>query len=413
MGSKWSLKLLSANQQTDVVVVIKPTAMKHITDWGEVEKLRLDTKYVIILVHGTWGRKSDFLNSDSTFRRLIKEKIPDTDFSVFTWSGSNRSSSRIKAADNLINHIAKLRELYPKACLLIAAHSHGGNVALYAYNKLNDKSLISGIICFSTPFLNLSVRKESKLYSYKDALSTVFASPITLLFIYLSFRVFLYVIDLILLDVDTQLISATESVIRFLLVTFSISSFLLSLYLIYYGTPSMLRPLIDKWLKVANKHEKQLRYPTLNDSQLFIVRTLADEASNAIAFSSFLIWVISSINDIIFYPLDLFHDFVETHDGWWFDAFWIIHFLLPVLHFILSIIFILPLLTVLLLNKVTGLGYFSTSIFLDMSVESSPPGSHTIHLFKPNLEKSVLSHSSSYYNDSAIEATIHWIKLNH
>ena len=69
------------------------------------------------------------------------------------WSGRNSHRDRRFAADRLRDRVATLRERYPSAKIAIVAHSHGGNVALYACRDHFCDSAVDGIVCIATPFI--------------------------------------------------------------------------------------------------------------------------------------------------------------------------------------------------------------------------------------------------------------------
>jgi len=50
----------------------------------------------------------------------------------FRWSGQNSHTARAAAASELGELLKKLTQQYPNANIYLIAHSHGGNVALYA-----------------------------------------------------------------------------------------------------------------------------------------------------------------------------------------------------------------------------------------------------------------------------------------
>ena len=117
------------------------------------------------LVHGTFGAKSAWLNETSTensqgFRALLKNKnATNVTFTIpRPWGGTSLFSkirdltnqARLNGAKQLSDSLTKL----PKAnSNFIIAHSHGGNVAMYAVQDEAARSNVDGIICLATPFL--------------------------------------------------------------------------------------------------------------------------------------------------------------------------------------------------------------------------------------------------------------------
>lgn len=106
---------------------------------------------VVTLVHGTWGRgmfcpsgDAPWTTEESTLCKSLKapEHLgPSTIFRRFRWSGKNRHKARSKAANELHDYLARNFNSWPKAKHFVVAHSHGGNIALYAMNDANLESV--------------------------------------------------------------------------------------------------------------------------------------------------------------------------------------------------------------------------------------------------------------------------------
>jgi hypothetical protein len=111
-----------------------------------------------IVIHGTWGTRSDFGFADSLFCRAIKAAIQrDIEFKRFEWSGSNSSIERTKAANRLR---VLIKELSSRGTpVFIIAHSHGGTIAVEALQDKEAAQYIGGLITLGTPFLSTEVRK--------------------------------------------------------------------------------------------------------------------------------------------------------------------------------------------------------------------------------------------------------------
>lgn len=102
----------------------------------------------VIPVHGTfagrcgatqWKICADFQKAGAVIH-------PD-----FKWSGNNNHPSRIAAGEALAAYIDSLK-IPPADRLFLVAHSHGGNVALYAL-KHTGTERVDGIVFLATPFL--------------------------------------------------------------------------------------------------------------------------------------------------------------------------------------------------------------------------------------------------------------------
>lgn len=129
-----------------------------------------ELQYVITLVHGTYARKAKWLSPDSDLSKTIVEEFSHkVEIIPFFWSGGNSPASRATAADRLREQLQSQVVKWPWAKHYIIAHSHGGNVALYALRDSKLENDISGLICLATPFLLLRPRPGSLTAIYKAA----------------------------------------------------------------------------------------------------------------------------------------------------------------------------------------------------------------------------------------------------
>jgi hypothetical protein len=122
---------------------------------------------VVTLVHGTFGRlpgrDAAWARDGSFFRRCLTEALGgDIAFRTFRWSGMNWPSARYRAGRRLRDHCRETANRYPERSHYLVAHSHGGNVALYALRDFVDHApadaLPAGVICLSTPFITAQPR---------------------------------------------------------------------------------------------------------------------------------------------------------------------------------------------------------------------------------------------------------------
>jgi alpha-beta hydrolase superfamily lysophospholipase len=81
----------------------------------------------------------------------------------FVWSGGNTLRARERAAAALRQHIEAIVGRYPGAAHYLLAHSHTGNIALYALRDDAVARRIRGVACLSTPFLHLRRRKLGRI----------------------------------------------------------------------------------------------------------------------------------------------------------------------------------------------------------------------------------------------------------
>ncbi len=110
------------------------------------------TRYdALVLVHGTFGRDSAWTRPESPFvSRLTKDlHVPVL---RFAWSGVNSHRARLNAGVELATFVSELHSKGHRR-LCVIAHSHGGNVVLYALRNKCFQAAVNGIIFLGTPFL--------------------------------------------------------------------------------------------------------------------------------------------------------------------------------------------------------------------------------------------------------------------
>jgi len=111
-------------------------------------------KRVVTLIHGTYAKRADWVKDSSPLVRALKKNLEGEVFvKSFGWSGRNLHCSRRSAAKQLREHILTIAKDYPTAEQFIIAHSHGGNVALYALTDPVVRDRVACTICLSTPFI--------------------------------------------------------------------------------------------------------------------------------------------------------------------------------------------------------------------------------------------------------------------
>lgn len=123
-----------------------------------------DDRISFLLVHGTiprlwrfriFGERS-WSDADSRFRKELKKNFPRAAVDLFPWNGANTHDARLKAGDQLCASLTKAIANNTKRKFVIIAHSHGGNIALYALRKLSgeQRSRVAGLVCLATPFIS-------------------------------------------------------------------------------------------------------------------------------------------------------------------------------------------------------------------------------------------------------------------
>jgi hypothetical protein len=135
----------------------------------------------VTLVHGTFARDAGWVQPDAPLsahlRKVLGEAGEGAHVVLFNWSGGNSVFARAKAARDLVLHLEALQDHYPEARHYVVAHSHGGNVALYAASLLQKRKL-SGIACLATPFLQARPRDITTFagQSLRDTVGVLFAT---------------------------------------------------------------------------------------------------------------------------------------------------------------------------------------------------------------------------------------------
>jgi hypothetical protein len=98
----------------------------------------------------------------------LRSRNVDAEFRIFRWSGANSLSARLKAAQQLRDEIASIENTSLRTpCQLIVAHSHGGNIAVWAATEPRTSwgqthraspSDCFGVATMGTPFLHVRHR---------------------------------------------------------------------------------------------------------------------------------------------------------------------------------------------------------------------------------------------------------------
>ena len=131
------------------------------------------------LVHGTWPAggylahkyprffrpQPTWFDVGSDFQRAIEEGVPGIEWRAFKWSGENSEIERRKASRLFADALQRELDAAPDACHVVIAHSHGGNVALWALGQLDEtkRDKVAGLATMGTPFLHFAARRLSPL----------------------------------------------------------------------------------------------------------------------------------------------------------------------------------------------------------------------------------------------------------
>lgn len=118
-----------------------------------------NNEIIIILVHGTFAPDAQWTGLDSQLVNVIGRELgTSVRFERFIWPGrllrgfNNSHSARLEAGRKLRDVLIRLEiERKPKR-LFVIAHSHGGNVALYAARDTSEVRL-DAVVFLATPFI--------------------------------------------------------------------------------------------------------------------------------------------------------------------------------------------------------------------------------------------------------------------
>jgi hypothetical protein len=124
-----------------------------------------EPRIVIVLVHGTFAPRAPWTIDGSQLRATIASAITDVHFEVFPWTGANSHEARITAGGELSATVQNVRGRFPRAAVFVIAHSHGGNIALYAARDRDCAAALTGIVTMGTPFLWFRPRHVPRAFS--------------------------------------------------------------------------------------------------------------------------------------------------------------------------------------------------------------------------------------------------------
>ncbi|ACC75885.1 hypothetical protein PPMP20_17635 [Paraburkholderia phymatum] len=121
---------------------------------------------IVILIHGTFSTDAEWMRPNSPFIKTVAQRFGNVRvmFQPFIWTGisggryNNTNFYRVTAAVHLARLQKDLRQHYPAAKIFVIAHSHGGNVALYAQREFDSKGIADAIVTLGTPFIVIEKR---------------------------------------------------------------------------------------------------------------------------------------------------------------------------------------------------------------------------------------------------------------
>lgn len=220
-------------------------------------------RVVVTLVHGTWPGAASWCQDMSPLCVALRRAFPyEILFKPFSWSGGNSLRARAKAAAGLRSHLYSAIVTWPRARHYVIAHSHGGNIALYALRDADLASRITGVVCLATPFLHVSLRDLGALSGWAAA-----ALPIAITYSLIR-----------LLNDHCEPCRAYDFVGLVLgLAALAISGFATRF-----------------WRTRTDRIVRALAFPALDSSRLLIVRSAGDEASAALGAAHLFSWLVGA-----------------------------------------------------------------------------------------------------------------------
>jgi uncharacterized membrane protein YhaH (DUF805 family) len=223
-----------------------------------------DRDIVVTLVHGTFSPKADWIKKDSPLAKHIIDTLKKDDREVyikpFEWSGKNSIFARVEAAKSLRSHLTDIENKFPSLDHYMVAHSHGGNIALYALSGAGNFN-VKGIMCLSTPFITARVRDLSAFKGRRLYQAVSMAVAVMTLFLSTIFYDFFYSIILTLIGA-----------------------------MFGYGLAPLLEKIVQAYVPMAQQFAELITARPQQGAKLVIVRAVGDEATFALGTAQFLLW---------------------------------------------------------------------------------------------------------------------------
>lgn len=411
---------------------------------------------VITLVHGTFGRlpwrDAAWTGSESTLRRRFVHGLSeDVVFVPFRWSGMNWPAARYRAAGRLRMHFDEIAARYPGRRHFVVAHSHGGNVALYAVRdgeREGQEALPRGVVCLSTPFIAAQPRPVT-LFRFVATYAVILVT---------SFAVVANAVGYLLVPWISSLVDPANGVLSAIVLNEIWLEFLLCALLAWHATNGLVTLARARRDRIA---VDDIRVP------IRIVRSVGDEATAALATSAFFSWLVTLAWSVasaltigvaaLFATVPLapvalvagaavaaerlvgahavgrrleavarsrrFWAFVVTLGTMGaFGAWGYVLASTPLgqAEMIYALLVATLMLAVVTFSTISGLGYGLTAPFLEVTAEATPVGSWQVQLFAARkwdtdgapgpTRRGALSHSAAYADGEVLAATAAWIR---
>lgn len=258
--------------------------------------------HIVFQIHGTWGRRAFFRRpmaewcaDDSHCQQSISRALGDnTVFHPLNWSGDNSTKARLGAAEQLADCLRLHKQRHPTAKLHVLAHSHAGNIAMYALKEPQVASLVSSLICLSTPFLHTSPRQlGAKLGKRLEFLASIAVVTVALAAAVVAISSFW-----------PKTASVLLGLLRHDFALFALLPIGLCLWL---ATRYLLIPMWRRLHDNAHRYCERMRLPSSLPFPVLLVRAAADEASSALGAVQLFSWLLTRLVRLlsVTLPLDI------------------------------------------------------------------------------------------------------------
>ncbi|PTR29611.1 triacylglycerol lipase [Pseudomonas sp. GV085] len=185
---------------------------------------------VITLIHGTFASNAEWITATSEIYKKLSATYPNASVNMFQWSGGNSHRARTLAGLELASTLETQLSIEPEKKHILIAHSHGGNVALYAMRNKLVASAVTKIVFLSTPFFHAKKRETMRMFSFfGPSISWLLIFPIYMPFGDMALRLSL---EYLFFSADTA----------------ALLSLIISLILIWYYAYKGGRASLSRWL---------------------------------------------------------------------------------------------------------------------------------------------------------------------
>jgi hypothetical protein len=365
----------------------------------------------VTLVHGTFARGAKWADPSRSklCAHLSQAVTGDIVFDTWKWSGRNSHRHRVLAAQELASHLEACSRAFPNDRHFVIAHSHGGTVLSLALAGSHEaRDYVAGSVFLATPFIHCGIRPYARFLLF-NALFVFAIIPVLLALLAGAFLLSILLFGMFVPGLAMFLGSHGARLIRALtLETRSISS--------------GLTPRLESWLQ---RIKQQMNVSGLVGERCLFVRTAGDEASAALSTASLVNRVVSNVSTLLGHTLSRINpwvlvlicfvylvaatanEYVFWSMAWVFCTWVLLTFSLTVAAISVSVV----------LQRAFGMHLGWRGVFLDFSVESTPPGhweiytsSYAAESTKGSVPLVELYHSKSYESQDCLSYIAGWLQ---